>query len=128
MLGNALLPLPLNLGKKKTHGGSLLHEAGEGEGNSEREIVRALERKRGRERGEESFSSINFLFNVSAPVPLWEREDASPEHKYAVTASWRLRSAGSGVCSRESPSLDEFSQSQRKRRLKVKRSASDEAS
>lgn len=49
------------------------------------------------------------------------RERESPEHKFAVTASWRLRSAGSGVCSRESPSLDEFSYSQRKRRPKVTR-------
>lgn len=67
----------------------------------------AREKETTRARGKEGFS-INFLFNVSAPVPLWEREDASAGHKFAVTVSWRLRSAGSGV-SRESPSVGEFS-------------------
>lgn len=80
-----------------------------GEGGSERETVCARERKRGREReGKESFS-INFLFNVSAPAPWWGREDASAGHTFPVAASWRLRSAGSGVGSRESPRLDEDS-------------------
>lgn len=40
----------------------------------------------------ESFS-INFLFNVSALAPLWEREDASSGHKFAIIqASRRLTS------------------------------------
>lgn len=49
----------------------------------------------GREREDESEGkslSINFLFNVSAPVPLWQRENASPKPKFAGTASWRHRS------------------------------------
>jgi len=40
-------------------------------------------RETGRGRKKESFS-INFLFNVSASVPLWHREDASLRHKFAT--------------------------------------------
>lgn len=54
MLGNVPLPIPLNLGGKKHMEAPLYTtQAGEGEGKSEREIVRVWERKRGRERGEE---------------------------------------------------------------------------
>lgn len=48
------------------------------------ESVHERSREREREREKEKSFSINFLFNVSAPAPLWEREDASSRHKFAI--------------------------------------------
>lgn len=65
--------------------------------------------KRERERERESFS-INFLFNVSASAPLWEREDASSRHKFAI-----IQPHGDSLLQDpelvvgENPSVDKFS-------------------
>lgn len=66
----------------------------------------------GKEKGvrEGKSFSINFLFNVSASAPLWEREDASSRHKFAIILlHGDSHPQDPALVVGKAPSLDKFS-------------------